>query len=218
MITDGTQGTSQGAGYVQLLNGGAGLAATGGNPYVAARAYNSGSIDANDLSNGITSTPSYASDVANRLMGWDGNGAGSSGCGFSNNPGGVTTSPSGGSGSGGGSSGTCTSTFTVVSGDTCDGIAAQFGITLAQLESFNPSLDSNCDIDVGEVLCVAESSSGSTGSSGSGGSCPNTFTVVSGDTCDGIASQFGITLAQLEALNPSLDSNCDIDVGQVLCV
>ena len=148
MVVDGTQGTSGGAGYVQLLNGGPGLATTNGSPYAAARAYNSGSIDANDLSNGITSTPSYVSDIANRLMGWDGNGAGSSGCGFTNDPSGIT-SPSGGGGGG-----SCSNTFTVVSGDTCDGIASQFGITLAQLESLNPSLDSNCDIDVGQVLCV----------------------------------------------------------------
>ncbi|RFU25437.1 hypothetical protein B7463_g10901, partial [Scytalidium lignicola] len=120
MIVDGTQGTSGGAGYVQLLNGGPGLAVTNGNPYVAARAYNAGSIDANNLSSGITSTASYVSDVANRLAGG-------------------STGPSG----------TCTSTYTVVSGDTCDAIADGFSIPESELVSLNLTLDANCDLSIG---------------------------------------------------------------------
>jgi hypothetical protein len=37
--------------------------------YKALRAYNSGSINANDLSDGRGATPSYVSDMANRLLG-----------------------------------------------------------------------------------------------------------------------------------------------------
>ncbi len=49
---------------------------TGGTAfYRAARIYNSGSIDASgDLGAGVA-THCYASDVANRLMGWTGNGS-----------------------------------------------------------------------------------------------------------------------------------------------
>ncbi|PMD12021.1 hypothetical protein NA56DRAFT_683522 [Hyaloscypha hepaticicola] len=53
MVVDGTQGTSRGPGLVQ--------------------GYNSGSIDFSNLSDGLGSTPSYASDIANRLQGWNGN-------------------------------------------------------------------------------------------------------------------------------------------------
>jgi hypothetical protein len=37
--------------------------------YKAMRAYNSGSTNANDLSDGRGATPDYVSDVANRLLG-----------------------------------------------------------------------------------------------------------------------------------------------------
>lgn len=38
--------------------------------YPALRDYNSGSSNPNDLSDGRGATPSYVSDIANRLEGW----------------------------------------------------------------------------------------------------------------------------------------------------
>jgi len=73
MITDGTQGTSSGDGLAALLNQADQQLHTvdlGRSYYSAARLYNSGSIDWSDLGNGEGSTNCYASDVANRLMGW----------------------------------------------------------------------------------------------------------------------------------------------------
>lgn len=65
MITDGTAGTAAGPGLKQLVAG-----ATAQAYYEAARKFNSGSIAAGgDLGAGIA-THCYASDVANRLMGW----------------------------------------------------------------------------------------------------------------------------------------------------
>ena len=64
MVQDGTQGTTQGAGLVQGLN-------LLGNPYKAARYYNSGYIpDNGDLSAAAGATACYVTDVANRLTGW----------------------------------------------------------------------------------------------------------------------------------------------------
>ncbi|KAI9829149.1 MAG: hypothetical protein M1832_000172 [Thelocarpon impressellum] len=68
MIKDGTQGTAQGGGLVQILND----ASTGGNVYVALRKYNSGVVDESNLSLALGATASYVSDMANRLVGWDG--------------------------------------------------------------------------------------------------------------------------------------------------
>ncbi|KZF25135.1 hypothetical protein L228DRAFT_243927 [Xylona heveae TC161] len=85
MIRDGTQGTAQGPGLVQWLNSDSETSYAGntdGSPYNAVRGYNSGSIDFTNLSNRNGATASYVSDIANRLLGWDGNGAGSSVCGF----------------------------------------------------------------------------------------------------------------------------------------
>lgn len=72
MIVDGTAGTAFGDGLQQTFaktssaTGDFGSRAT----YAAARMYNSGSVDYNDLNNGFTSTRCYAADVANRLTGW----------------------------------------------------------------------------------------------------------------------------------------------------
>ena len=62
MIRDGTEGTPFGDGLKQTL-------AKQGNYYAAFREYNSGSVDPNNLSNGLGATNSYVSDMANRLMG-----------------------------------------------------------------------------------------------------------------------------------------------------
>jgi hypothetical protein len=64
MIQDGVQGTKYGDGLVQLLN-------IYGDPYSAARGYNSGYIPkSGDLSEAAGATACYVSDVANRLTGW----------------------------------------------------------------------------------------------------------------------------------------------------
>lgn len=64
MVQDGTQGTKEGAGLVYGLN-------EFGDPYTAARYYNSGEIsDDGNLSEARYGVPCYVSDVANRLTGW----------------------------------------------------------------------------------------------------------------------------------------------------
>ena len=73
MITDGTQGTSAGAGIAGTISQSQSQV-TGSDLgrlyYAAARLYNSGSADYSNLDDGMGSTSCYASDVANRLMGW----------------------------------------------------------------------------------------------------------------------------------------------------
>ena len=94
--------------------------------------------------------------------------------------------------------------YTVVSGDTLSGIAAKFGVTVAQLCEWNNI--SNPDlIYVGQQLIVKK------------GSTAQYYTVVSGDTLSGIAAKFGTTVAQLCSWNNISDPNL-IYVGQVLRV
>ncbi|KAF7719105.1 LysM domain-containing protein [Penicillium ucsense] len=116
MIRDGTMGTADGDGLQQLLaqNGGAQDVTA---YYKAARCYNSGSIAANgNLGAGIA-THCYASDIANRLLGWA---AGTSSCNDNtigsltgSNWSGGSSSGSSGSGSGSGSSPSSTTTAAV---------------------------------------------------------------------------------------------------------
>ncbi|TAQ84073.1 hypothetical protein B7494_g7603 [Chlorociboria aeruginascens] len=71
MIQEGTQGTPFGDGLEQLIAKARGMGAPDAQAYyMAARLYSSGSIPADqNLSGGIGSTDSYASDIANRLTG-----------------------------------------------------------------------------------------------------------------------------------------------------
>ncbi|KAJ3787270.1 hypothetical protein GGU10DRAFT_374114 [Lentinula aff. detonsa] len=49
--------------------------------------------------------------------------------------------------------------------------------------------------------------------------CQATYTVVAGDTCNKIASEFGVTTPALEAANPTIDANCDnLFIGEILCI
>ncbi|KAH8646146.1 hypothetical protein BX600DRAFT_157240 [Xylariales sp. PMI_506] len=75
MIQDGTQGTSSGDGLQQILAEVTGSDATA--YYLASVVYNSGSLPSSGLLQDATATACYASDVANRLIGWS---VGTSGC------------------------------------------------------------------------------------------------------------------------------------------
>lgn len=71
MIRDGTQGTQHGDGLMQTHQKTAAIIGDGSRAwYAAARMYNSGSVDYNNLNNGLGSTGCYSQDVANRLTGW----------------------------------------------------------------------------------------------------------------------------------------------------
>ena len=62
MVRDGTEGTSSGDGLKQCYE-------RFGNYYECFRAYNSGSVNKNDLNDPVGATGSYVRDAANRLMG-----------------------------------------------------------------------------------------------------------------------------------------------------
>lgn len=104
----------------------------------------------------------------------------------------------------------CAQTYAVQSGDWCSKIWAQFNLSEPAFRALNPSLNANCDLSIGQVLCVAAPPAA--------GTCQKTYTVASGDWCAKIWEQFGLSEAQFRGLNPGLDGNCDLDVGQRLCV
>ncbi|KIJ58950.1 carbohydrate-binding module family 50 protein [Hydnomerulius pinastri MD-312] len=186
----------------------------------------------------------------------------------------------------------CTTVYQVQSGNYCSEIETQFGITSTQLTNLNPWLDSNCDLQVGQILCIARTAPTTTTSAmpttttptptatstvpanlepgswsncttyynvqsgdncnvietkyniafsdllrwnpeintacsnlalasycvGAPNGCTDIYTVVSGDYCSEIETNYGITAAELQSLNPWLDANCDLQVGQNLCI
>ncbi|EOD5369850.1 autolysin, partial [Enterococcus faecalis] len=118
------------------------------------------------------------------------------------NTGGGTVNP----GTGGSNNQSGTNTYyTVKSGDTLNKIAAQYGVSVANLRSWNGI--SGDLIFVGQKLIVKKGASGNTGGSNNGGSNNNQsgtntyYTVKSGDTLNKIAAQYGVSVANLRSWN-----------------
>ncbi|EGO8155156.1 LysM peptidoglycan-binding domain-containing protein [Enterococcus faecalis] len=112
----------------------------------------------------------------------------------------------GGSGNGGSNNQSGTNTYyTVKSGDTLNKIAAQYGVSVANLRSWNGI--SGDLIFVGQKLIVKKGASGNTGGSNNGGSNNNQsgtntyYTIKSGDTLNKIAAQYGVSVANLRSWN-----------------
>ena len=84
-------------------------------------------------------------------------------------------------------------TYTVQSGDTLSGIAAQHGTSWQTLQQLNAIADPNL-IYPGQVLKI--NGTANTVQTGS-----DTYTVQSGDTLSGIAAQYGTSVPNLVALN-----------------
>jgi LysM repeat protein len=102
----------------------------------------------------------------------------------------------------------CIFKYTVVSGDSCSGIGAEFNITGSDIVSANPKVNSGCtNLQTGQVLCIPD------------GSCTQEYTVVSGDNCNLVGAMFGVTGSAIMSANPIINSGCtNLQVGQTLCV
>lgn len=107
--------------------------------------------------------------------------------------------------------------YTVVAGDTCNQIAAKIGISASTLIELNPSIGRSCALSIGEVLCLQAAN------------CTEalpyyvrqnmtTYLVQPGDYCWNVSTTLGITISQLEALNPGLGTACNLLDGSTLCL
>jgi LysM repeat protein/predicted chitinase len=97
-----------------------------------------------------------------------------------------------------------TTTYTIQSGDTLYSIAAQFGMSVSELQSLN-DISNPDEIQVGQVLQVYESSNLST------------YIVQSGDNLTNIARRFGMTLSEIQLLN-NISNPDELQVGQEIIV
>ncbi|KAH8682067.1 hypothetical protein BX600DRAFT_544498 [Xylariales sp. PMI_506] len=139
----------------------------------------------------------------------------------------------------------CTNWQVATSSDTCQTLADDGFLTLAQLYDYNPSLAaSGCPIIVGDSYCIEEDFgippptttsstqiSTSTTTTGDGVSTPSPvqtgivsncdafYLVKSGDSCSNIASTYGITLTEFYAWNPAVGSTClSLEAAEYVCV
>ncbi|KAL7929521.1 hypothetical protein V8C35DRAFT_331597 [Trichoderma chlorosporum] len=116
--------------------------------------------------------------------------------------------------------------YTVAKSDSCSSVAASFGITVAQFLTWNPAVSSDCaqNFWVGDAYCVGVSSATTTPGGptfpGIPCTCDEYYTIVKGDGCPGVATKFGITVAQFLQWNPAVSSDCSSNfwVGNSYCV
>ncbi|PQE05165.1 hypothetical protein CJF30_00011307 [Rutstroemia sp. NJR-2017a BBW] len=119
------------------------------------------------------------------------------------------------------------------SSSTCANFATTWSISLADFNSWNPSVGTSCKLTVGNSYCIERNYGNppagtttstakptSTTSAGNGVTTPspiqsgmttscNSFYITrSGDDCAGILSKFGLSLAQFYAWNPAVGSTC----------
>lgn len=94
-------------------------------------------------------------------------------------------------------------------------IESMFGTSLIVIYSLNPSLNCN-NLLAGSVICVPFTNTVVTPAPAPV-SCTNYYSVMNGDICYSIASQYQITLNQLYTLNPGINCN-NMYIGQSVCV
>lgn len=121
----------------------------------------------------------------------------------------------------------CGKYYDVQPGDICELIALNNTILVPLFEAINPSVNSSCgNLVPGLYYCVwptaewnlTATSNGTTTmttvsapgptASGASSSCYRWYVVQSGDNCQLIEQEYGVTLAQLQAWNPSINDNC----------
>lgn len=111
------------------------------------------------------------------------------------------TNPTPGSGS--------SQSYTVVAGDTCFGIASQFGITIDQLYRANGGENGTCaSLSAGNVMHIPlpatttpTAGNGTPNTASTPGGSGKTYTVKSGDTCFGVAIALGVDPDKFVAAN-----------------
>ena len=105
----------------------------------------------------------------------------------------------------------CAKTHTIVSGDLCWKLSADYGLTVLQLQALNPGI--NCDnLKIGASLCLKGGSSSS-----AKGVCTRKHRAVLGESCWSIASDNGMQLSQFLAYNEGIKCY-GLQIGQAVCL
>lgn len=123
----------------------------------------------------------------------------------------------------------CGKFYFVESGETCDNVAAENGITVAELEAWNPAIGSGCTnlwanyyacvglIDTATTTVTPTTTPTTTNNgittptptqTGMVSNCDEFYFVKSGDTCYSIAMAYGIAIADFIGWNPAAGAGC----------
>ena len=104
----------------------------------------------------------------------------------------------------------CPATYIVRRGDTYTSIARRLGTTAAILQAMNPTIPAT-RIPIGYALCVPATATASAQP------CGDVHTVAQGETFEGIARLYGVTVRALSDANPYVDPQ-ELTEGMSLCV
>jgi len=106
--------------------------------------------------------------------------------------------------------GSCVRQYTIKEGDTCDKISAAQNVSTYQLAVINKDINDKCsNLMPKQTICLGYE----------GEDCKTVYVVTKGDTCDKIATTFGMNTTILYENNPQIDTQChNIYIGEVLCV
>ncbi|CAI7898027.1 unnamed protein product [Closterium sp. NIES-54] len=108
-----------------------------------------------------------------------------------------------------------TSTVSLPTAMTCDQVRSTYSLSMSTFRLLNPKLKCPGIYKAGTTITVRPAGSSASLSSITG--CTVPLTISQGDTCEWVLSMFGITAADLAALNPDL--NCtQLVPGQQLCM
>ncbi|KAJ3314629.1 hypothetical protein HDU76_002371 [Blyttiomyces sp. JEL0837] len=122
----------------------------------------------------------------------------------------------------------CTKPWIIKEGDTCYAIAQASHVTLTQLLDANSGVDC-LSLQIGQSLCVpAGAVAGTetptstitytpTSTPSSSYVCPQSYTIVAGDTCYDLAVKHLLTVSQFIALNDGIEC-INLQIGQSVCV
>lgn len=105
-------------------------------------------------------------------------------------------------------------TYIVKKGDTLEEIAAQYNLSVQQLQELN-NLTSD-HLQINQQLITSTSSLTKAGTTSIDPTQTTTYTVVKGDTLNKIAKKYNLTVTELKKLNPS--SSDKLQIGDLLIV
>ncbi|KAK9646497.1 hypothetical protein HCH54_005237 [Aspergillus fumigatus] len=136
----------------------------------------------------------------------------------------TTTAPPGPTGYG--TTKQCGSYYQATDGDTCEQISLAYSISASLFMAINPAIDEECsNLVPGLYYCVYPTVDWNATTNGTAttstyatpptstptGTTPDCYewhTIVSGDTCSLLQTEFGITFTQLRTWNPQIDESC----------
>ncbi|KAF9261108.1 hypothetical protein L218DRAFT_946301 [Marasmius fiardii PR-910] len=107
--------------------------------------------------------------------------------------------------------GDCLRRYTVVEGDTCNGISAANNVSTYQLATINAGhIDQACsNLQPGDSICLGYENE----------DCTSTYVVQADDTCDAVVQAHSIDMTSFIANNPQINDQCNnMYIGEVLCV